>query len=295
MDFLIQLFNGLQLGSIYALIALGYTMVYGVAKLINFAHGDIIMVGAYTIFFVVQTSLFRSGLPFYLSIIPAIIACTLLGVVIERIAYKHLRNSSSISILITAIGVSLFLENLFVKVFTANARPVPSLFNQASLNIFGIRLSFQTIFTIVLTIILTIILQIFISKTKYGKMMLAVSEDYKASSLVGINVDNTMTMTFAIGSALAGVASLLYVSSYPQITPFIGSMLGIKAFTAAVVGGIGSIPGAVIGGFILGMIEVMTRAYLSSSYADAIVFLVLILVLIVKPTGILGNMEKEKV
>lgn len=295
MDFLIQFFNGLQLGSIYALIALGYTMVYGVAKLINFAHGDIIMVGAYTIFFVVQTSLFRSGLPFYLSIIPAIIACTLLGVVIERIAYKPLRNSSSISILITAIGVSLFLENLFVKVFTANARPVPSLFNQASLNIFGIRLSFQTIFTIVLTIILTIILQIFISKTKYGKMMLAVSEDYKASSLVGINVDNTMTMTFAIGSALAGVASLLYVSSYPQITPFIGSMLGIKAFTAAVVGGIGSIPGAVIGGFILGMIEVMTRAYLSSSYADAIVFLVLILVLIVKPTGILGNMEKEKV
>ena len=295
MDFLIQLFNGLQLGSIYALIALGYTMVYGVAKLINFAHGDIIMVGAYTIFFVVQTSLFRSGLPFYLSIIPAIIACTLLGVVIERIAYKPLRNSSSISILITAIGVSLFLENLFVKFFTANARPVPSLFNQASLNIFGIRLSFQTIFTIVLTIILTIILQIFISKTKYGKMMLAVSEDYKASSLVGINVDNTMTMTFAIGSALAGVASLLYVSSYPQITPFIGSMLGIKAFTAAVVGGIGSIPGAVIGGFILGMIEVMTRAYLSSSYADAIVFLVLILVLIIKPTGILGNMEKEKV
>lgn len=295
MDFLIQLFNGLQLGSIYSLIALGYTMVYGVAKLINFAHGDIIMVGAYTIFFVVQTSLFRGGLPLYLAIIPAIIACTLLGVVIERIAYKPLRNSSSISILITAIGVSLFLENLFVKVFTANARPVPSLFNQASLNIFGIRLSFQTIFTIVLTIILTIILQIFISKTKYGKMMLAVSEDYKASSLVGINVDNTMTMTFAIGSALAGVASLLYVSSYPQITPFIGSMLGIKAFTAAVVGGIGSIPGAVIGGFILGMIEVMTRAYLSSSYADAIVFLVLILVLIVKPTGILGNMEKEKV
>ena len=295
MNFLIQFFNGLQLGSIYALIALGYTMVYGVAKLINFAHGDIIMVGAYTIFFVVQTSLFKSGLPLYLSIIPAIIACTLLGVVIERVAYKPLRNSSSISILITAIGVSLFLENLFVKFFTANAKPVPSLFKQASLNIFGIRLSFQTIFTIVLTIILTIILQIFISKTKYGKMMLAVSEDYKASSLVGINVDNTMTMTFAIGSALAGVASLLYVSSYPQITPFMGSMLGIKAFTAAVVGGIGSIPGAVIGGFILGMIEVMTRAYLSSSYADAIVFLVLIVVLIVKPTGILGSIEKEKV
>lgn len=216
MNFLIQFFNGLQLGSIYALIALGYTMVYGVAKLINFAHGDIIMVGAYTIFFVVQTSLFKSGLPLYLSIIPAIIACTLLGVVIERVAYKPLRNSSSISILITAIGVSLFLENLFVKFFTANAKPVPSLFKQASLNIFGISLSFQTIFTIVLTIILTIILQIFISKTKYGKMMLAVSEDYKASSLVGINVDNTMTMTFAIGSALAGVASLLYVSSYPQ-------------------------------------------------------------------------------
>ena len=295
MDFLIQLFNGLQLGSIYALIALGYTMVYGVAKLINFAHGDIIMVNHFWKDLFEQQKILYKLLPLYLAIIPAIIACTLLGVIIERIAYKPLRNSSSISILITAIGVSLFLENLFVKVFTANARPVPSLFNQASLNIFGIRLSFQTIFTIVLTIILTIILQIFISKTKYGKIMLAVSEDYKASSLVGINVDNTMTMTFAIGSALAGVASLLYVSSYPQITPFIGSMLGIKAFTAAVVGGIGSIPGAVIGGFILGMIEVMTRAYLSSSYADAIVFLVLILVLIVKPTGILGNMEKEKV
>lgn len=295
MNFLTQLFNGLQLGSIYALIALGYTMVYGVAKLINFAHGDIIMVGAYTIFFVVQTKLFQSGLPLYLSIIPAIIACTLLGVLIERVAYKPLRNSSSISILITAIGVSLFLENLFVKFFTANARPVPALFSQESLNIFGIRLSFQTVFTIVITIILTIILQLFVTKTSLGKSMLAVSEDYKASSLVGINVDNTMTMTFAIGSLLAGVASLLYVSSYPQITPFMGSMLGIKAFTAAVVGGIGSIPGAVIGGFILGMIEVMTRAYLSSSYADAIVFMVLIIVLIVKPTGILGSIEKEKV
>ncbi|MDY3005433.1 branched-chain amino acid ABC transporter permease [Anaerococcus sp. AGMB00486] len=295
MNFLTQLFNGLQLGSIYALIALGYTMVYGVAKLINFAHGDIIMVGAYTIFFVVQTKLFQSGLPLYLSIIPAIVACTLLGVVIERIAYKPLRNSSSISILITAIGVSLFLENLFVKFFTANARPVASLFSKESINLLGIRLSFQTVFTIIITIILTTILQLFVSKTSLGKSMLAVSEDYKASSLVGINVDNTMTMTFAIGSALAGVASLLYVASYPQITPFMGSMLGIKAFTAAVVGGIGSIPGAVIGGFILGMIEVMTRAYLSSSYADAIVFMVLIVVLIVKPTGILGSMEKEKV
>lgn len=295
MNLLIQLLNGLQLGSIYALIALGYTMVYGIAKLINFAHGDIIMVGSYTIFFVVQTKLFQSTLPLYLSIIPAILVCTILGVVIERVAYKPLRNSSSISILITAIGVSLFIENLFVKLFSANARPVPSLFGNLSINVFGNSLSFQTIFTIVITIILTIILQLFISKTNLGKSMLAVSEDYKASGLVGINVDNTMTMTFAIGSALAGVASLLYVASYPQITPFMGSMLGIKAFTAAVVGGIGSIPGAVVGGFILGMIEVLTRAYLSSSYADAIVFVVLIVVLIVKPTGILGSKDKEKV
>ncbi len=293
MNFLTQIFNGMQLGSIYALVALGYTMVYGIAKLINFAHGDIIMVGGYTIFLVLSKGMFKNHM--WLSVIPAIIVCTLLGMLIERVAYKPLRGSSSISILITAIGVSLLLENLFVKIFTANPRPIPDLLPKGSLSLGGIHLSYQTIITIIVTAILTILVQFFINKTKYGKALLAVSEDYGASALVGINVDNIMTMTFAIGSALAGVASMLYVASYPQIQPFMGSMLGIKAFTAAVVGGIGSIPGAVLGGFILGLIEVMTRAYLSSAYADAIVFMVLIIVLIVKPTGLLGKNVKEKV
>ncbi len=295
MDFLNQLFNGLQLGSIYALVALGYTMVYGIAKLINFAHGDIIMVGGYTIYFAIQMFFAQSGLPLWLTIIPAVVVCSLLGVLIERVAYKPLRNSPRITNLITAIGVSLLLENLFVKFFSASAKPLPSIFPAISFNVLGLSLPLVTIITIIVTIVLTILLHLFTRTTKQGKAMLAVSEDYGAASLVGINVDNTMTMTFAIGSALAGVASVLYVASYPQIQPFMGSMLGIKAFTAAVVGGIGNIPGAVFGGFILGIIEALTRAYLSSSYADAIVFFVLILVLLVKPTGLLGNNEKEKV
>lgn len=295
MDFITQLFNGLQLGSIYALVALGYTMVYGIAKLINFAHGDIIMVGGYTVFLAIQLPLFKAGLPLWLAIVPAIIVCTLLGVVIERVAYKPLRNSSRISLLITTIGVSLFLQNLFVKIFTSSAKPVPSLFPQVSINFGGVHLSFATIITILTTIILTYALSLFVHKSKHGKAMLAVSEDYGAAELVGINVNQVMTMTFAIGSALAGVASVLYVASYPQIQPFMGSMLGIKAFTAAVLGGIGSIPGAVVGGLILGIIEVLTRAYLSSAYADAIVFVVLIVVLLVEPNGLFGKLEKEKV
>lgn len=295
MDFLNQLFNGLQLGSIYALVALGYTMVYGIAKLINFAHGDIIMVGGYTIYFAIQMFFAQSGLPLWLTIIPAVVVCSLLGVLIERVAYKPLRNSPRITNLITAIGISLLLENLFVKFFSSSAKPVPSIFPNMTFDIFGLSLPLATVITIVVTVILTILLHLFTRTTKHGKAMLAVSEDYGAASLVGINVDNTMTMTFAIGSALAGVASVLYVASYPQIQPFMGSMLGIKAFTAAVVGGIANIPGAVFGGFILGIIEALTRAYLSSSYADAIVFFVLILVLLIKPTGLLGTNEKEKV
>lgn len=295
MDFITQLFNGLQLGSIYALVALGYTMVYGIAKLINFAHGDIIMVGGYTVFLAIQLSIFKAGLPLWFAIIPTIIVCTVLGVVIERVAYKPLRNSSRISLLITTIGVSLFLQNLFVKLFTSSARPVPSIFPSKSINFGGVHLSLATMITIISTIVLTYLLNLFVNKTKQGKSMLAVSEDYGASELVGINVNKVMTMTFAIGSALAGIASVLYVASYPQIQPFMGSMLGIKAFTAAVLGGIGSIPGAVIGGLILGMIEVLTRAYLSSAYADAIVFLILIVVLLVQPNGLFGKLEKEKV
>lgn len=295
MDFVTQLFNGLQLGSIYALVALGYTMVYGIAKLINFAHGDIIMVGGYTVFLAIQLPLFKAGLPLWLAIIPAILVCTILGVVIERVAYKPLRNSSRISLLITTIGVSLFLQNFFVKIFTSSAKPIPAIFPQFSINFGGVHLSFATIITIVTTIFLTYVLSLFVNKTKHGKAMLAVSEDYGAAELVGINVNQVMTLTFAIGSALAGVASVLYVASYPQIQPFMGSMLGIKAFTAAVLGGIGSIPGAVVGGLILGIIEVLTRAYLSSAYADAIVFVVLIVVLLVQPNGLFGKLEKEKV
>lgn len=295
MDFITQLFNGLQLGSIYALVALGYTMVYGIAKLVNFAHGDVIMVGAYTISLAIQTAAFNMGLPLWLTFIPAVVVCTVLGVTIERVAYRPLRNSTPVSLLITTIGVSLFLQNLFVKIFTSSAKPIPAIFPQKSLTFGGVHLSFATIITIVSTIILTYLLNLFINNTKLGKSMLAVSEDYGASELVGINVNKVMTMTFAIGSALAGVASVLYVSSYPQIQPFMGSILGIKAFTAAVLGGIGSIPGAVIGGLILGMIEVLTRAYLSSAYADAIVFMVLILVLLIQPNGLFGKLEKEKV
>lgn len=295
MDFISQFFNGLQLGSIYALVALGYTMVYGIAKLINFAHGDIIMVGGYTVFLAIGLPLFKTGLPLWLAVVPAVIVCTLLGVLIERVAYKPLRNSSRISLLITTIGVSLFLQNLFVKIFTSNAKPLPALFPQKSLSFGDVHLSLATVITIISTIILTYLLNLFVNKTKYGKAMLAVSEDYGAAELVGINVNQVMTMTFAIGSALAGVASVLYVASYPQVQPFMGSMLGIKAFTAAVLGGIGSIPGAVVGGLILGIIEVLTRAYLSSAYADAIVFVILILVLLIQPNGLFGKLEKEKV
>ena len=295
MDFISQLFNGLQLGSIYALVALGYTMVYGIAKLINFAHGDIIMVGGYTVFLAIRLPIFQNGLPLWLAVIPAVVVCTLLGVLIERIAYRPLRDSSRISLLITTIGVSLFLQNLFVKIFSSSAKPIPALFPQKSIDFGGTHLSLATVITVVSTIILTYLLNLFVNKTKHGKAMLAVSEDYGAAELVGINVNQVMTMTFAIGSALAGIASVLYVSSYPQIQPFMGSMLGIKAFTAAVLGGIGSIPGAVVGGLILGIIEVMTRAYLSSAYADAIVFVLLIVVLLVQPNGLFGKLEKEKV
>lgn len=295
LELLLQTINGLQIGSIYALVALGYTMVYGIAKLINFAHGDIIMVGSYVALFSITLQLQQMGVPLYLAMIPALLICALFGVVIERIAYKPLRNSPRISNLITAIGVSLFLQNLFMKLFGAGARPVPKIFPQPALSLGSVSIGVSTIVTICITAILTVLLQLFMRKTKYGKALIATSEDYGAASLVGINVDTTMTLTFAIGSALAGVASVLYLSSYPQVEPLMGSMLGIKAFTAAVLGGIGLIPGAVLGGVLLGVIESLTRAYLSSKLADAIVFGVLILVLLIKPTGLLGKNQREKV
>ena len=245
MEFLLQIINGLQIGSIYALVSLGYTMVYGIAQLINFAHGDIIMIGAYTSLFSIP--LFTSlGLPVWVTVIPAIIICAIVGCLTERIAYRPLRNSPRISNLITAIGVSLFLENLFMKIFTPNTRSFPKIFNQAPIS-FGanIHINFGAVVTIVVTLILSIGLQLFMKKTKYGKAMIATSQDYAASELVGINVDRTIQLTFAIGSGLAAVGSVLYVSAYPQIQPLMGSMLGIKAFVAAVLGGIGILPGAV--------------------------------------------------
>ncbi|RXZ68527.1 branched-chain amino acid ABC transporter permease [Fusobacterium necrophorum] len=294
MEFLLQIINGLQIGSIYALISLGYTMVYGIAQLINFAHGDIIMVGAYISLFSIPIFQ-KMGFPIWATIFPAMIMCALLGMLTEKIAYRPLRNSPRISNLITAIGVSLFLENIFMKLFTPNTRAFPKVFSHTSIQIFGVSFNYGSVVTILLTLALSIGLHFFMKSTKYGKAMLATSEDYGAATLVGINVNLTIQLTFAIGSALAAIASVLYVSAYPQVQPLMGSMLGIKAFIAAVLGGIGILPGAVIGGFILGIIESLTRAYLSSQLADAFVFGILIVALLVKPTGILGKNSKEKV
>ena len=294
MEFIMQIINGLQIGSIYALVSLGYTMVYGIAQLINFAHGDIIMVGAYVSLFSIPVFT-RIGLPVWLTVVPAIVLCVVLGMLTERVAYRPLRNSPRISNLITAIGVSLFLENLFMKIFTPNTRAFPKVCTQEPLRFGDIYLNYGTVVTIVLTLILSVGLQYFMKKTKYGKAMLATSEDYGAAKLVGINVNSTIQLTFAIGSGLAAIASVLYVSAYPQVQPLMGSMLGIKAFIAAVLGGIGILPGAVIGGFILGIVESLTRAYLSSQLADAFVFAILIIVLLVKPTGLLGKNMREKV
>lgn len=295
MGFINQLINGFSLGSIYALVALGYTMVYGIAKLINFAHGEIIMIGSYTAIYVISGILLDAGLPFYLAIIPSMLVCMIFGVVIERLAYKPLRNSPRITNLITAIGVSLLLQNSFMKIFGAGAKSVPPIFTSDALNIGAISISPSTYVTIIITLILTFILQLFMKKTKYGKAMIATSQDYGAAALVGINVDTVLSLTFAIGSALAGVANVLYISAYPQTYPLMGSMLGIKAFTAAVIGGIGLIPGAVLGGIIIGIVEALVKAYVSTKLADAIVFGLLIIVLLVKPTGLLGKNQKEKV
>lgn len=295
MSFINQLLNGLSLGSIYALVALGYTMVYGIAQLINFAHGEIIMIGSYTAIYAISGLLLAAGLPFYLAILPSVLVCMVVGVLIERLAYKPLRNSPRITNLITAIGVSLLLQNSFMKIFGAGAKSVPPIFKSGVIKLGEISISPSTYVTIIITAILTIILQLFMKSTKYGKAMIATSEDYGAASLVGINVDTVLSLTFAIGSALAGVASVLYISAYPQVYPLMGSMLGIKAFTAAVIGGIGLIPGAVIGGIIIGIVEALIKAYVSSKLADAIVFGLLIVVLLVKPTGLLGKNQKEKV
>lgn len=294
MSFLNYLISGISLGSVYAIIALGYTMVYGIAKMLNFAHGDVIMVGAYTVFIAMNSS----NLPAIPALLLSMVVCTVLGVVIEKIAYRPLRNAASpLAVLITAIGVSYFLQNFALLVFGSNTKSFNSIVKIPAIRLADGKLTItgETIVTILACIIIVVGLSLFINKTKPGQAMLAVSEDKGAAQLMGINVDGTIALTFAIGSALAAIAGVLLCSAYPSLTPTTGSMPGIKAFVAAVFGGIGSIPGAMIGGILLGVIEIFGKAYISSQMADAIVFAVLIVVLLVKPTGILGKKIQEKV
>lgn len=293
MDFLTYLVSGLSLGSIYAIIALGYTMVYGIAKMLNFAHGDVLMIGAYISFVFIN----QLGLDPILSLLLACISCTIIGIIIERIAYKPLRGANSLSVLITAIGVSYFLQNIALLIFGANTKSYKSIVSLPPLHLFdgNLNISSESIVTILLCIIIMIALTTFINKTKMGQAMLAVSEDRSASTLMGINVNGTIAMTFAIGSFLAGIAGVLLCSAYPTLTPTTGAMPGIKAFVAAVIGGIGSIPGAFIGGLILGVLENLSKAYISAQLSDAIVFSLLIIMLLVKPSGILGKTSIEKV
>ncbi len=286
-----QLINGLRSGSIYALIALGYTMVYGIAKMINFAHGDIIMVGAYSLYVTIGVL----KLPAIVGVIITIIVCASLGVLIEKVAYKPLRKAPSLAVLITAIGISFLLQSLALLIFSANPIAFKSIINLEPVTIGSVTISGITIVTLVVTFVCMVILTIFINKTKAGSAMRAVSEDKAAAQLMGINVNRTISMTFAIGSALAAVAGIMFVCQYQSMKPTLGALPGIKAFVAAVLGGIGSIPGAMIGGMLLGVIESISKAYISSELADGIVFAVLVLVLLVKPSGLLGKNRIEKV
>lgn len=293
MGFINYLINGVSLGSVYAIIALGYTMVYGIAKMLNFAHGDVIMIGSYVVFVTVSTM----GLPPMAGVLLAVAVCTLLGMTIERIAYKPLRGASPLAVLITAIGVSYLLQNVALLIFGADTKSFTSVVTLPAIKLAGgeMTITGETIVTILSCIVIMIGLTAFINKSKAGQAMLAVSEDRGAATLMGINVNGTIALTFAIGSALAAIAGVLLCSAYPSLTPYTGSMPGIKAFVAAVFGGIGSIPGAFIGGILLGVIEILSKAYISSQMSDAIVFSVLIIVLLVKPTGILGKKINEKV
>ncbi len=286
-----QLMNGLQTGSVYALVALGYSMVYGIILLLNFAHGDIIMVGAYTAW-LFMVNFGQSPL---IAVIAAVVACTVLGVVIEKVAYTPLRKAPRLSLLITAIGISFLLENLAQLIFGAGARPVPSIIDVAPVTVGSVIISGTAIVTIIVSIVSMILLNLLIKKSKMGKAMRAVSEDTGAAQLMGINVNKTISFTFAVGSALAGIGSVLYCAAYPQASPTMGAMLGLKAFVAAVLGGIGSIPGAMIGGFAIGLAEAGASALGLSVWKDAVVFAILIIVLVVKPTGILGRNLQEKV
>ena len=291
MEFIQQLINGLALGSVYALLALGYTMVYGIIQLINFAHGEIYMIGAFAGYY--ASSVLE--LPLLPTLLIAMTASALLGILIEKVAYKPLRKSPRIALLITAIGVSLFLQNIMSKFVGTAPKHFPELINLKPINLLGLHLDWKTIFMFAVSALLVLLLQFIVYKTKVGKAMRAASYDIEAASLMGINVNNTISLTFAIGSALAGIAGVLVAISYPSITPYIGVMPGLKAFIAAVLGGIGSIPGALIGGLSIGLLETLSKAYISTTFSDAIVFGILIVILLIKPAGLLGKKSNEKV
>ena len=301
--FVQQLLNGLKIGSVYALVALGYTMVYGIIKLINFAHGDFIMVGAYTLVFTIPLMV-ASGMPAWTAVIFAVVACVAVGVGVEKVAYKPVREKGNrMSALITAVAMSLFLENLAQVLFGASPKTVSNIFKISNITVGGVTLNGNTIITIIIGVVVMLVLQAFVQNTKMGRAMRAVSEDREASILAGIKVNQTITLTFAIGSGLAAIASLMYCAAYPQAMPTMGSMLGLKAFVAAVLGGIGIVPGAMIGGLVIGLVESLSKAYLTtltggvltSAFSDAIVFGILIVVLLIKPAGILGKDVGEKV
>lgn len=288
------LINGLNQGAIYALIALGYTMVYGIIRMINFAHGDFIMIGAYTLFYTIPLMV-DAGMPAWMAVIVAVAVCALVGVLVEILAYRPVRKAGPMSALITALAMSIFLENLAMVLFGAKPHNVQAIFSLPTITVGGVSLPLNVLLTIGIGVAMMLCMQLFVKKTKLGKAMRAVPQDKDASTLVGINVNKIITLTFAIGSGLAAIAGVLLCSAYPTLMPTTGSMPGIKAFTAAVFGGIGSIPGAMIGGILLGIIEIFSKAYISTQLSDAIVFAVLILVLIVKPDGLLGKHVSEKV
>jgi len=289
--FLQQVINGLNVGSIYALIAIGYTMVYGIIKLINFAHGEIMMFGAYFAF-IAATSF---QMPVWAVLLLSMTIMAIIGVAIEFIAYRPLRNAPRLSALITAIGVSLFLQNLALIIFKPEPKVMPKIFPEMMIKIGSIEISSITLITIGLSLVFMVLLDLYIRKTKQGRAMRAVSEDKDAAILMGVNVNRTISLTFALGSALGALGGVLYSVAYIQVYPTMGVMPGLKAFIAAVLGGIGIVPGAMLGGFIIGMVETLTKAYLSTTWADAIVFGILIIVLLFKPTGILGKNTREKV
>ena len=293
LGFLQHLINGISIGSVYAIIALGYTMVYGIAKMLNFAHGDVIMVGAYISFCVTN----YLGLPAIVSIAAAVVVCTLLGIVIEGLAYKPLRGASSLAVLITAIGVSYFLQNGAQLIWGSAPKNFTSVVTMEPIKLFDgqVVITGEVLLTVAVSALVMVGLTLFTGKTKIGKAMRAVSEDRGAAQLMGINVNRTISTTFAIGSALAAIAGVLLCSTVPTLQPTTGSMPGIRAFTAAVFGGIGSIPGAMLGGILLGLIETFSKVYISTQFSDAIVFFVLIVILLVKPAGLLGKQVQEKV